>query len=85
MDSTGVMTAGAAALFWPAAPAFLLTKGKDVNLNKGMVFDTFTDQDHSLTNLAATAEQAIVLRRRATHLERRCSQSGRIGPAAISK
>jgi PEGA domain-containing protein len=47
--STGVLTAGAAVLFWPAAPAFLLIKGKDVTLNKGMVFDTFTDQDHVLT------------------------------------
>ncbi len=46
--STGVLTAGAAVLFWPAAPAFLLMKGKDVTLNKGMVFDTFTDQDHVL-------------------------------------
>src|SRR5581483_11649018 len=44
--STGVMTAGAAVLFWPAAPAFLLIKGKDVTVNKGMVFETFTDQDH---------------------------------------
>lgn len=49
--STGVMTAGAAILFWPAAPAFLLIKGKDVTLNKGMVFDTFTDQDHALASL----------------------------------
>lgn len=46
--STGVLTAGAAILFWPAAPAFLLIKGKDVTLNKGMVFDTFTDQDHAI-------------------------------------
>ena len=45
---TGVITAGAAVLFWPAAPAFLLMKGKDITLNKGMVFDTFTDQDHLL-------------------------------------
>lgn len=45
---TGVITAGAAVLFWPAAPAFLLMKGKDITLNKGMVFDTFTDQDHVL-------------------------------------
>ncbi len=46
--STGVLTAGAAVLFWPAAPAFLLIKGKDVTLNKGIVFDTFTDQDHAI-------------------------------------
>ncbi|HEY3456611.1 MAG TPA: PEGA domain-containing protein [Bryobacteraceae bacterium] len=45
---TGVITAGAAVLFWPAAPAFLLMKGKDITLNKGMVFDTFTDRDHVL-------------------------------------
>jgi hypothetical protein len=46
--STGVMTAGAAVLFWPAAPFFLLRKGKDVNINKGIVLEVFTDQDHSL-------------------------------------
>ena len=43
--STGVMTAGAAVLFWPAAPFFLLRKGKDVNINKGIVLEVFTDQD----------------------------------------
>lgn len=48
--STGVLTAGAAVLFWPAAPAFLLIKGKDVNINKGVVFDAFTDADHVLNN-----------------------------------
>jgi hypothetical protein len=58
--STGVMTAGAAILFWPAAPAFLLIKGKDVTINKGVIFDTFTDQNHVLATaaphaLAATA------------------------------
>lgn len=47
--STGVLTAGAAVLFWPAAPAFLLIKGKDVTVNKGVVFETFTDRDHVLT------------------------------------
>jgi hypothetical protein len=46
--STGVLTAGAAVLFWPAAPAFLLIKGKDVTINKGVVFDAFTDADHVL-------------------------------------
>lgn len=47
--STGVLTAGAAVLFWPAAPAFLLIKGKDVTVNKGVVFETFTDRDHVIT------------------------------------
>jgi hypothetical protein len=53
--STGVLTAGAAVLFWPAAPAFLLMKGKDVTINKGVVFDAFTDRDHTLKNVAASA------------------------------
>jgi PEGA domain len=55
---TGVITAGAAVLFWPAAPAFLLMKGKDITLNKGMVFDTFTDQDHVLKVSAETRPTA---------------------------
>jgi hypothetical protein len=46
--STGIMTAGAVVLFWPAAPFFLLRKGKDVTINKGIVFEVFTDQDHSM-------------------------------------
>lgn len=44
--STGVITAGVAVLFWPAAPFILLRKGKDVTLNRGMTFEVFTDQDH---------------------------------------
>jgi hypothetical protein len=56
--STGVLTAGAAVLFWPAAPAFLLIKGKDVTVNKGVVFDTFTDSDHALTNVVPPAGRA---------------------------
>src|SRR4051794_26466078 len=53
--STGVLTAGAAVLFWPAAPAFLLIKGKDVNINKGVVFDAFTDADHVVNAARATS------------------------------
>jgi hypothetical protein len=48
--STGVMTAGVAVLFWPAAPFVLLRKGKDVTINKGIVLDVFTDQDHVLAD-----------------------------------
>lgn len=59
--STGVLTAGAAVLFWPAAPAFLLMKGKDVTLNKGMVFDTFTDQDHTINATQAPAGNRAVV------------------------
>jgi hypothetical protein len=53
--STGVLTAGAAVLFWPAAPAFLLIKGKDVNINKGVIFDAFTDADHVLKSAGSLA------------------------------
>lgn len=53
--STGVLTAGAAVLFWPAAPAILLIKGKDVTINKGVVFDAFTDADHVLKTGGTTA------------------------------
>jgi hypothetical protein len=50
---TGVITAGVAAVFWPAAPVVLLMKGKDTTINKGVVFDAFTDQNHSLVNSRA--------------------------------
>lgn len=47
---TGVITAGVAVVFWPAAPVVLLMKGKDTTINKGVTFDAFTDQNHTLTN-----------------------------------
>ena len=58
--STGVITAGAAVLFWPAAPFFLLRKGKDVTINKGIVLETFTDQNHLLKDSGPTATTAQV-------------------------
>src|SRR5437763_16019606 len=39
----GIITAGVAVVFWPAAPLVLLAKGKDVTINKGVTFDVFTD------------------------------------------
>src|SRR5664279_2174244 len=56
--STGVMTAGAAVLFWPAAPFFLLRKGKDVTINKGIVIETFTDQSHIMKTSPAVASHS---------------------------
>ncbi len=53
--STGVMTAGAAVLFWPAAPFFLLRKGKDVTINKGIVLEVFTDQNHVMKGTATAS------------------------------
>jgi len=44
--STGVLTAGAAIVFWPAAPVLLLRKGKDITINKGVAFDVYTDTNH---------------------------------------
>jgi hypothetical protein len=57
--TTGVLTAGAAILFWPAAPAFLLIKGKDVSINKGVTVDVFTDADHTMKS--ASYQQAPVV------------------------
>ena len=46
---TGVITAGVAVAFWPAAPFVLLMKGKDVTMNRGVIFDVFTDQPHMIS------------------------------------
>jgi hypothetical protein len=51
--STGVITAGVAVVFWPAAPFVLLRKGKDTTINKGVTFDVFVDGNHTVG--AATA------------------------------
>jgi hypothetical protein len=45
--STGIITAGVAVVFWPAAPVFLLRKGADVTINRGTAFDVFTDANHT--------------------------------------
>jgi hypothetical protein len=55
---TGVITAGVAVVFWPAAPVFLLMKGKDVTINKGVIFDTFIDEDHPVATLPAASTTA---------------------------
>lgn len=46
--STGILTAGVAAVFWPAAPVMLLRKGKDITVNREVAFDVFTDADHTM-------------------------------------
>jgi hypothetical protein len=40
---TGVVTAGLAVAFWPAAPFALMMKGKDVTIPPGATFSCFTD------------------------------------------
>jgi len=47
--STGILTAGAAVVFWPAAPVFLLRKGKDITINRGTAFEVFTDANHAVS------------------------------------
>jgi hypothetical protein len=56
----GIITAGVAVVFWPAAPLVLLAKGKDVTINKGVTFDVFTDSDHLVKTrpVAPTVAQA---------------------------
>jgi hypothetical protein len=54
---TGVITAGVAVVFWPAAPVMLLMKGKDTTINKGVAFDVFTDVNH-LVQKAAPSQGA---------------------------
>jgi hypothetical protein len=51
--STGILTAGVAVVFWPAAPVFLLRKGADISINRGTAFDVFTDVNHVLHPAAA--------------------------------
>jgi hypothetical protein len=51
---TGVITAGVAVVFWPAAPVMLLMKGKDTTINKGVAFDVFTDTNHMMQKAAPT-------------------------------
>src|SRR5688500_13456885 len=46
--STGVITAGVAVVFWPAAPFVLMRHGKDTTINKGVTFDVFVDGNHTL-------------------------------------
>jgi hypothetical protein len=50
--STGILTAGVAAVFWPAAPVFLLRKGADITINRGTAFDVFTDVNHPMNPAA---------------------------------
>jgi hypothetical protein len=58
--TSGVLTAGAAVVFWPAAPLFLLMKGKDVTINRGVTVDVFTDADHTMKNPAYMQAPSIV-------------------------
>ena len=53
--STGLITAGVAVLFWPAAPFVLLRKGKDTTIQRGMVYEVFTDAAYTIKAKKAEA------------------------------
>lgn len=55
----GIITAGVAVVFWPAAPLVLLAKGKDVTINKGVTFDVFTDSDHLVKTRTAMSQAGL--------------------------
>jgi hypothetical protein len=55
---TGIITAGVAIAFWPAAPVMLLMKGKDIVINKGVTFDVYTDSNHTLVSGAGSQTSA---------------------------
>ena len=57
MLATGVTTGIMAAVFWPAAPFFLLMQGKDASIPKGQMFEVFTDDAHLVMNTAPTSPQ----------------------------
>jgi len=59
--STGILTAGAAVVFWPAAPVFLLRKGADITINRGTAFEVFTDSNHAVGTAASGPATAAVL------------------------
>jgi len=56
---TGIITAGVAIAFWPAAPVILLMKGKDININRGVTFDVFTDTPHAVASLGPSAKPPV--------------------------
>jgi PEGA domain len=57
---TGILTAGVALVFWPAAPVMLLIKGKDITINRGMAFDVYTDGNHTLLNETGSSSPVSV-------------------------
>jgi PEGA domain len=55
---TGLLTAGAWMVFWPAAPFVLLMHGKDITIHRGVEVDVFTDQTFTLKNAPAMGTNA---------------------------
>jgi len=56
---SGILTAGVAVVFFPAAPVMLLIKGKDITINKGVAFDVYTDANRNLTMRGTTQNRSV--------------------------
>jgi hypothetical protein len=59
--TTGVLTAGLAVVFWPAAPLGLLIKGHDATIIKGRTYEVFSD-DSVYVASAVTASTPTMTR-----------------------
>jgi len=78
---TGILTAGVAAVFWPAAPVMLLWKGKDITINKGVVFDVYTDNNQTVSAPSSLPSRTVVFDGQGPSL---APQSAAPVPAAVS-
>lgn len=52
---TGLITAGVAAVFWPAAPLVLLHHGKDATIIKGRIYEVFSDESAYVASAVAAS------------------------------
>ena len=57
--STGVLTAGLAVVFWPAAPLGLLIKGHDATIIKGRTYEVFADESTYVAGAAAASAPPV--------------------------
>ncbi len=85
---SGVITAGVAVVFWPAAPVMLLMKGKDIVINKGVAFDVYTDGNHLLGSGGATSQSSNAASQGGAPQQPQAHQqsggSGSIGNASVT-
>jgi hypothetical protein len=81
---TGIITAGVAIAFWPAAPVMLLMKGKDININKGVTFDVFTDTTHTLAMEASGPKPATTEASAATAPAQTAPPASGAAPATVT-
>src|SRR5579862_1218417 len=52
---TGLITAGVAAIFWPAAPLVMLHHGKDATIIKGRIYEVFSDESAYVASAVAAS------------------------------